>query len=60
MILDHQSREDEDINGKDTLIKYETGFPRYPFVLLLDGVVSHSLANSAVANKALLFSKDCG
>lgn len=40
VILDHQSREDEQVNGKDTLIKYEVGFPRYPFVLLLDGIVS--------------------
>lgn len=40
VILDHQSREDEDINGNDTNVKYEVGFPRYPFVLLLDGIVS--------------------
>lgn len=40
LILDHQSREDEDINGNDTNVQYEEGFSRYPFVLLLDGIVS--------------------
>lgn len=40
LILDHQSREDEDINGNDTNVQYEVGFLRYPFVLLLDGIVS--------------------
>ena len=40
MILDHQSREDEAINGKDTLIGYKPSFSRYPFVLFLDGIVS--------------------
>lgn len=38
--LDHQSREDEEINGTDPRIKCESVFPRFPFVLLLDGVVS--------------------
>ena len=40
LMLDHQSREDEAINGTDTEINYEPRFPRYPFVLLLDGIVS--------------------
>ena len=39
VILDHQSREDEAVNGTSTSIKYEVGFPRYPFVLLLDGIL---------------------
>lgn len=39
VILDHQSREDEAVNGTSTNIKYEVGFPRYPFVLLLDGIL---------------------
>lgn len=39
VILDHQSREDEAINGTSTNIKYDVGFPRYPFVLLLDGIL---------------------
>lgn len=39
VILDHQSREDEAVNGTSTNIKYEVGFARYPFVLLLDGIL---------------------
>ena len=39
VILDHQSREDEAVNGADTKIEYEVSFPRYPFVLLLDGIL---------------------
>lgn len=39
MALDHQSREDEDINGTDTAIKYNPSFPRFPFVLFLDGIL---------------------
>ena len=38
-ILDRQSREDEAVNGTDTKIEYEVSFPRYPFVLLLDGIL---------------------
>ena len=40
VLLNHQTREDETINGTNTQIKYEAGFPRYPLVLLLDGIVS--------------------
>lgn len=40
VLLNHQTREDEAINGTNTQIKYEPGFPRYPLVLLLDGIVS--------------------
>ena len=39
VILDHQSREDEAINGTSPNIKYDVGFPRFPFVLLLDGIL---------------------
>lgn len=39
-ILDHQSREDEAINGTDSKIHYVPGFARYPFILMLDGIVS--------------------
>ena len=39
VILDHQSREDEAINGTGSIIKYDVTFPRYPFVLLLDGIL---------------------
>ena len=39
VILDHQSREEEAVNGTDTNVEYEVGFPRYPFVLLLDGIL---------------------
>ncbi len=41
VILDHQTKEDEEINGKVTDIQYEVGYPRYPFVILLDGIVSY-------------------
>lgn len=37
--LDHQSREDENINGTDPAIKYNSSFPRFPFVLFLDGIL---------------------
>ena len=37
--LDHQSREEEAINGSQPRIQYKTGFSRYPFVLLLDGIL---------------------
>lgn len=40
VILDHQSREDEMINGISPSIEYKPTFPRYPFILLLDGIVS--------------------
>ena len=39
VMLDHQSREDEAVNGTSTNVKYDVGFPRYPFVLLLDGIL---------------------
>ena len=38
--LDYQSREDEAVNGTITEIKYESSFARFPFVVLLDGIVS--------------------
>ncbi|KAL8713919.1 MAG: hypothetical protein Q9220_002065 [cf. Caloplaca sp. 1 TL-2023] len=37
-ILDHQSSEDEHVNGRNTTIKYGAGRSRYPFFLLLDGI----------------------
>ncbi|KAL8804703.1 MAG: hypothetical protein Q9182_002395 [Xanthomendoza sp. 2 TL-2023] len=40
LILDHQSREEEAINGTNTSVSYGTGYQRYPFLLLLDGIVS--------------------
>lgn len=39
VMLDHQSREDEAVNGASTNMKYEVDFPRYPFVLFLDGIL---------------------
>ena len=39
VILGHQSREDEAVNGTSSIIKYDVTFPRYPFVLLLDGIL---------------------
>lgn len=40
--LDYQSREDEAVNGTVTDIKYKSSFSRFPFVVLLDGIVSNS------------------
>ena len=39
VVLDHQSREDEAINGTNTGIAYEANFPRYPFVLFLQNIL---------------------
>ena len=39
VVLDHQSREDEAINGTNTGITYEPNFPRYPFVLFLQNIL---------------------
>ncbi|KAI4155630.1 MAG: hypothetical protein L6R39_001197 [Caloplaca ligustica] len=36
--LDHQSREEEAVNGNSSTIRYGTGYRRYPFLLLLDGI----------------------
>ncbi|KAL8848737.1 MAG: hypothetical protein Q9221_006281 [Calogaya cf. arnoldii] len=38
VILDHQSREEEAVNGTGTAVPYGTGYQRYPFLLLLDGI----------------------
>lgn len=38
--LDHQSREEEAINGTNQDIQFQPAFPRYPLVLFLDSVVS--------------------
>lgn len=40
VILDHQSREEVAINGTNRDIQFQPAFPRYPFVLLLDRIVS--------------------
>lgn len=54
VLLNHQSREDEAINGTNTQIEYEAGFPRYPLVLLLDGIVSGNQANSYAKRNLIL------
>ncbi|KAL8739206.1 MAG: hypothetical protein Q9181_000097 [Wetmoreana brouardii] len=38
VILDHQSREEEAVNGTKTAVSYGTGYRRYPFLMLLDGI----------------------
>ena len=38
--LDHQSTEEETVNGRDNQVQYKPVISRYPFVLLLDGIVS--------------------
>ncbi|KAL9000590.1 MAG: hypothetical protein Q9169_000883 [Polycauliona sp. 2 TL-2023] len=38
VVLDHQSREEEAVNGIGTAVPYGTGHQRYPFLLLLEGI----------------------
>jgi hypothetical protein len=38
--LDHQSREDQAVNGTATAVSYGADEKRFPFVLMLDGIVS--------------------
>lgn len=39
VFLDHQSREDEAVNGTKTTVAYGHGRRRFPFLMLLDGIV---------------------
>jgi 21S rRNA (GM2251-2'-O)-methyltransferase len=39
--LDTQTKEDEDVNGKQELYSYRSGGWRHPLILYVDGVVSH-------------------
>ena len=52
VLLNHQTHEDEAINGTNTQIKYEAGFSRYPLVLLLDGIVSGKLIHFLYKEKS--------
>ena len=36
----HQSREEVLVNGMDNRVKYDAPYSRYPFILMLDGIVS--------------------
>ena len=36
----HQSREEEEVNGNDAIVQIEATFPRYPFLVMLDEIVS--------------------
>ncbi|KAI4204631.1 MAG: hypothetical protein LQ350_000946 [Teloschistes chrysophthalmus] len=38
VFLDHQSREDEAVNGTKTTVAYGHGRRRFPFLMLLDGI----------------------
>ncbi|KAL8915588.1 MAG: hypothetical protein Q9171_000153 [Xanthocarpia ochracea] len=38
VVLDHQSREEEAVNGTSTAVPYGNRNERYPFLLLLDGI----------------------
>lgn len=40
--LDYQSREEATINGTEGLVTYAAEPPRYPIILMLDGIVGHS------------------
>lgn len=40
VVIDHQSREDEAVNGTDPVIKYNAKSSRYPLIIMLDGIVS--------------------
>lgn len=44
LTLDHQTDEDEIVNGKNEVIKYRAGYSRYPFVVMLDSIVSSIFA----------------
>ncbi|KAI4097204.1 MAG: hypothetical protein LQ344_000614 [Seirophora lacunosa] len=44
--LNHQSREEAAVNGNSSMIKYGTGSRRYPFLLLLDEIVSDAGSTS--------------
>ncbi|MCJ1467485.1 hypothetical protein MMC07_006110 [Pseudocyphellaria aurata] len=55
--LDHQSREEEAINGTNQNIEFEPAFSRYPFVLFLDGVVDPGNLG-AIIRSAFLFGVD--
>ena len=46
--LDHQSKEEIEINGTDPAIRYRSSFPRYPFLLMLDSIVSITLLKHQV------------
>ncbi|MCJ1335255.1 hypothetical protein MMC09_000523 [Bachmanniomyces sp. S44760] len=37
--LDSQSREEEAVNGKNTNVTYSSTLQRYPFILMLDGIL---------------------
>ncbi|SLM36277.1 rna family [Lasallia pustulata] len=37
--LNHQSSEEEKVNGTESEVKYQSVFPRYPLVLMLDGIL---------------------
>ena len=39
--LNHQSREEEEVNGKPASIRYKALFQRFPFIVLLDGIVGN-------------------
>ncbi|KAL8940693.1 MAG: hypothetical protein Q9216_002680 [Gyalolechia sp. 2 TL-2023] len=36
--IGHQSQEEEAVNGSNPAVRYGTGYRRYPFLLLLDGI----------------------
>lgn len=36
--MGHQSKEEEAVNGSNSVVRYGTGYRRYPFLLLLDGI----------------------
>ena len=44
IVLDHQSDEDVEVNGSDTIITNADKSQRFPLVMMLDGVVSNSQA----------------
>ena len=40
VLLDHQSREESEVNGNNNIIEYGATHPRYPLIIMLDGIVS--------------------
>ena len=54
--LDHQSQEEATINGSEVKLEYSSQFTRYPFIIMLDGIVSDT---NAAGNAVIGFMLMC-
>lgn len=48
VVLDRQSKEEQEVNGSDPVIPCSGKGARYPLVLVLDGIVSSSIAKMSL------------